>query len=136
MKNIDLNKANMIHILMRICDEQVPLFCSDRLKNLHSECFKLLKQLTNKQDEIVEKKKSEKNCRKISRKERFTKKCSKCKDSYIADEYSVCDYCFMHQFDFDTEYDALDFLCLKELIPQEQVLKVLRIIKDGIYVHL
>lgn len=34
----------VIRILLRICDEQVPLFSSDRLKNLHNDCRNLLEE--------------------------------------------------------------------------------------------
>lgn len=36
---------NMRSILFRITDEQVPLFSSDRLKNLHKECGQLLTEV-------------------------------------------------------------------------------------------
>lgn len=75
-----------------------------------------------------------KRIRKLDNKERWTKKCPKCKTSYIPNEYRECDYCFLGQFKFSTQYDALDFLCFKELIPEAEVLRVLRIINDGVYV--
>jgi len=70
--------------------------------------------------------------RKMSRKDRYTKKC-KC-GGFIPDEYTKCDGCFLGQFGFSVTYDALDHLCFKELIPQDEVLRLLRILKDGVFV--
>lgn len=48
MKN-DVEIAQLLQsmevILLRICDEQVPLFSSDRLHNLHRDCRDLLNRV-------------------------------------------------------------------------------------------
>lgn len=43
-------KKRMIGMLFRITDEQVPLFSSNRLKNLHKDASVLLKELLNEED--------------------------------------------------------------------------------------
>lgn len=69
---------------------------------------------------------------------RLTKKCATCghypMGGYIPDEYSQCDFCFMSQFDFRTCYDALDHLCMTELLNKDDVLRVLRVLMDGVVV--
>lgn len=71
---------------------------------------------------------------KLTKQDRFKKQCGqtryKC-DNYIPDEYKLCDFCFLAQFGFDTTHDALDHLGLVDLVPQDQVLRVLRIIDCG-----
>ena len=69
----------------------------------------------------------------MDRKEQWTKKCS-C-GCYIPNDYTLCDSCFLAQFKFDTTYDALDHLCLTELIPRDQVLAVLRNLYNETYVQ-
>lgn len=62
----------------------------------------------------------------MPRKERWTKKC-KC-GSYIPKEYEKCNYCLLDSVGLagKTTYDALDFLGLKDLLPQDDVIDVIR----------
>lgn len=74
--------------------------------------------------------------RKITRGERWTKKCRKCRKNFIPNEYKTCDCCFMGQFKFNTTFDALDHLGMDALVPYDEVLRVLRLIKDKRFVSM
>lgn len=38
-------REKLIRLLLRITDEQVPLLCSDRLRNVHRDCREALDEL-------------------------------------------------------------------------------------------
>ena len=78
--------------------------------------------------------------RKTERKEVWRNTCKSCKKSgwthYIPDEYELCNHCFLAHFGLDGEHDTCDQLGMGDLLYKESdVLRVLRTMVDGVYVH-
>lgn len=57
----------------------------------------------------------------------WTKRCAgKGCLGFIPDEYTLCDSCLVGRFGFSTTHDSLDHLCSTELVPLDEVVRVLR----------